>query len=54
MSFHLSIGMLSDSLQLRYGDDSLRYAIVAGTSFYVIAAILFFIASKYLQDDWEE
>ncbi len=50
----MAIGILSDSLQVRFGDDSLRYAILAGTSFYVIASILFFISSKYLSEDWEE
>lgn len=50
----MAIGILSDNLQLRYGDDSLRYAILAGTSFYVLAAILFYVSSRYLQDDWEK
>jgi predicted MFS family arabinose efflux permease len=48
------IGALSDALQSRYGDDSLRYSILAGTSFYVLAAILFLIASRRLGQDWEE
>lgn len=50
----MAIGMLSDSLQAQFGDDSLRYAILAGTSFYILAAILFLVSSKYLKDDWEE
>ena len=50
----VAIGMLSDTLQLRFGDDSLRYAILAGTSFYIIAAILFFLSSRYLKNDWEK
>ena len=50
----MAIGMLSDSLQSRYGDDSLRYAILAGTSFYVLAAILFFVSARFLKSDWEE
>ncbi len=50
----LAIGILSDNLQARYGDDSLRYAILAGTGFYVLAAMLFFLSSKYLKNDWEE
>lgn len=49
----MAIGMLSDSLQAQFGDDSLRYAILAGTSFYILAAILFLVSSKYLKDDWE-
>ncbi len=50
----VAIGILSDNLQARYGDDSLRYAILAGTSFYVIAAMLFFLSAKYLKNDWEK
>ena len=49
-----AIGMLSDHYQAQYGDDSLRYAILAGTGFYVLASILFFASSKYLKGDWEE
>jgi len=50
----VAIGILSDNLQARYGDDSLRYAILAGTSFYVLAATLFFLSAKYLKNDWEK
>ena len=50
----VAIGMLSDTLQVRFGDDSLRYAILAGTSFYIVAAILFFLSSRYLKNDWEK
>jgi len=50
----MAIGMLSDNLQARYGDDSLRYAILAGTSFYIAASILFFLSAKYLKNDWEK
>ena len=50
----VAIGILSDNLQARYGDDSLRYSILAGTSFYVLAAMLFFLSAKYLKNDWEK
>ncbi len=50
----VAIGMLSDHLQAEFGDNSLRYAILAGTGFYVLAAILFFAGSKYLENDWED
>jgi MFS family permease len=50
----VAIGMLSDHLQAEFGDNSLRYAILAGTGFYVLAAILFFAGSKFLENDWEE
>lgn len=49
-----AIGALSDALTMRFGDDSLRYSILAGTGFYIIAASLFFLASKGLDRDWEE
>jgi MFS family permease len=49
----LAIGFLSDTLALQYGDDSLRYSILAGTSFYIIAAALFLLASKWIEQDWE-
>ncbi len=48
------IGMLSDTLQVRFGDESLRYSILAGTGFYIIAAALFFLAARYLVNDWED
>jgi MFS family permease len=49
-----AIGALSDVLTAQYGDDSLRYSILAGTSFYILAAIFFFRAAKWLEKDWEE
>jgi len=49
-----AIGALSDLLATRFGDDSLRYSILAGTFFYVLAASLFFLASRWLDKDWEE
>jgi predicted MFS family arabinose efflux permease len=48
-----SIGLLSDLLTVQYGEDSLRYSILAGTSFYVIAAGLFFLAARWVEQDWE-
>jgi MFS family permease len=49
-----AIGALSDTLQLQFGDDSLRYSILAGTSFYVMAAVLFLLAARWLEQDWED
>ena len=49
----LIIGILSDVLSSQYGDDALRYSIVAGTGFYIIAAVLFLISAKRLEKDWE-
>jgi sugar phosphate permease len=46
------IGMVSDSMRLRFGVESLRYAILAGTGFYLIAAALLYFAGKKLPKDW--
>ena len=49
-----AIGALSDMLTAQYGDESLRYSILAGTGFYIIAAVLFLLASRWLEQDWED
>ncbi len=49
-----AIGALSDALSEAYGDESLRYSILAGTSFYLVAAALLWLASRYLEHDWED
>jgi len=48
-----AIGALSDFLQLRFGADSLRYSILAGTVFYVLAGALLQAASNWVETDWE-
>ena len=48
------IGLLLDHLQAQFGDDSLRYEILAGTSFYLIAAMFFLLSARKLGRDWEE
>ncbi len=50
---NLIIGALSDGLKAQYGDESLRYAILSGTVFYVIAAALFIVTAPRLKQDWE-
>jgi predicted MFS family arabinose efflux permease len=47
------LGAMSDALAARYGADSLRYAILAGTSFYLVAAALFLLSARRLERDWE-
>jgi MFS family permease len=47
------IGVVSDLMRVRFGIESLRYAILAGTGFYLIAAALLFLASRRLDEDWE-
>jgi len=49
-----AIGLLSDILAVQYGDESLRYSILAGTGFYVIASALFFVAARWVEQDWED
>jgi MFS family permease len=48
----LLMGRLSDALKASYGVDSLRNAAVACTAFYVLAAILMFVAARYLRASW--
>jgi len=50
---NLVIGAISDNLVGRFGVESLRYAILSGTVFYLAAAGLLFLAAKTLDDDWE-
>ncbi|NWG71229.1 MAG: MFS transporter [Parvularculaceae bacterium] len=50
---NLAIGALSDGLKMRVGEESLRYAILSGTVFYVIAATLFIVTAPRLKNDWE-
>lgn len=49
----LLIGWLSDSFTTRFGADSLRYAILACVSFYLLSAGLFILSSRRLARDWE-
>lgn len=46
------LGELSVLLSAEYGEESLRYSILAGTGFYVAAALLALIASFTLKRDW--
>lgn len=48
----LIIGALSDSLTARFADEALRYSILGGSSLYVLAAILMFAASRFIERDW--
>jgi predicted MFS family arabinose efflux permease len=49
-----AIGALSDSLSARFGEESLRYSILAGTGFYLLAAGLLWLASRWVERDWEK
>ncbi len=46
------LGLISDALVARFAEESLRYSILAGTGFYVVAAVLYLIASRRLARDW--
>jgi MFS family permease len=48
----LLIGSISDALKASYGAESLRYAAVGCTGFYLLAALLMLFAIKRLRTDW--
>jgi predicted MFS family arabinose efflux permease len=48
-----AIGALSDAMQYRFGAESLRYAILAGSGFYLVAAAFLLFAARRLERDWE-
>lgn len=45
------IGLISDSLTARYGEEALRYSAMATTTLYALAAFLMFLAARRLQRD---
>lgn len=47
------LGELSTLLNPVFGDEALRYSIMIGASLYVVAGILFLMASRTIKDDWE-
>jgi MFS family permease len=46
------LGFLSDRMTAAYGADSLRYSMLYGLAFYLIAATLYFAAGRRLNRDW--
>jgi MFS family permease len=50
----LIIGALSDTLAARFGEEALRYSILAGTGFYLLAALLMAFAARTLPRDWAD
>jgi MFS family permease len=48
----LLIGRLSDAMKQSYGADALRYAAVACTSFYILAALLMLLCVSKLRSEW--
>jgi hypothetical protein len=47
------IGLISDAMQVRFGVDSLRYAILCGLSLYVVAAMFFIYGARHIERDWQ-
>jgi MFS family permease len=45
-------GLVSDLLKPTFGQESLRWSIYTGMGFYLVAALLFFLASRRLDKDW--
>ncbi len=50
---NLAIGALSDVFSARFAEESLRYAILSGTVFYLLAASFFILTAPLLKHDWE-
>jgi len=48
------LGEVSTLLTPTFGDEALRYSIMVGASLYVVAGLLFLIASRTLDRDWEK
>ncbi len=48
------LGALSDGLAERFGAESLRYAILCGSAFYVLSAGFLILSARGLTRDWEE
>lgn len=46
------LGALSDNLAKSYGDEALRYAMLIGLGFYLLAALLMWLASRHLRSEW--
>jgi predicted MFS family arabinose efflux permease len=47
------LGVVSDAMRTRFGAESLRYAILSGTGFYVLAAAFMLLAARHLRTDWQ-
>ncbi|MCR9128429.1 MAG: MFS transporter [Alphaproteobacteria bacterium] len=48
------LGELSTLLTPAFGNEALRYSIMIGAGLYVVAGILFLIASRTIENDWEK
>ncbi|HEU0045365.1 MFS transporter [Sphingomonas sp.] len=48
----LVLGLLSDAMTARFGDEALRYAMLSGLVLYLLAGLLMALAAKPLRHDW--
>ena len=48
------LGVLSDLMTARFGDEALRYAMLAALPLYLLAALLMALAARPLREDWAE
>jgi MFS family permease len=48
------LGEVSTLLTPTFGDEALRYSIMVGATLYVVAGLLFLIASRTIDRDWEK
>jgi MFS family permease len=46
------VGALSDALTSEFGGEGLRYSLAAGSVFFLVAAVLYFIAARFISKDW--
>lgn len=46
------MGILSDAMRARFGAEALRYAILTGSAFYLLAALFFALGARRLERDW--
>jgi MFS family permease len=46
------LGFMSDTMTQAYGAHSLRYSILYGLGFYLLSALLYFLAARRLPRDW--
>ena len=48
------MGAMSDAMAAEFGNESLRYSLIAATGFYLVAAVLMILAVRPLRKDWVE
>jgi predicted MFS family arabinose efflux permease len=50
----LALGMMSDAMTHRFGQEALRYSALSALAFYLLAAVLMLLAIRPLRRDWIE